>query len=218
MKDKSYKTASFDVGVKNASMCDSRHKILETLKRKKSSVEELSESLGISPTAVRQHLTILEGDSLIVGEPLKHNMGRPKLLYSLTENAETFFPKRYHMLAEALLTEIASEGEEKLKKMVRNISQKMSAPYKKDIIGKNLAERMVLLKKVAEDNGGYVEIKKEKDSYYFYNYNCPLNLLSVQYPVICDIHFNLIRTIAGIEVAREKCIAKNDGCCVYKIG
>lgn len=204
--------------MRNTSLCDSRHKILETLKRRKSTVDELSESLGISPTAVRQHLTILEGDSLVVGEPLKHNMGRPKLLYSLTENAETFFPKRYHMLAEALLTEIALEGEDKLRKTVRNISQKMSAPYRKEIVGKSITERMVLLKKAAEENGGYVEIRKERDSYYFYNFNCPLNLISAQYPVICDIHFSLIKTIAGVEVVREKCIAQNDGCCVYRIG
>lgn len=217
MKDKSYKPASSPVDVRNA-LCDSRHKILETLKRKKSTVEDLSEFLSISPTAVRQHLTILEGDSLVKGEPIKGGMGRPKYIYSLTVEAEDFFPKKYHMLAEALIGEIAGEGEEKLKRIIRNISIKSSESYKKEAMEKPMAERMIILQRAFEKNMGYVDISRERKGYRLTKYNCPLHLISSKYPIVCEIDFNLIKTISGVEVVHEKCMAKKDEYCLFRIG
>lgn len=204
--------------MKNASLCESRYKILTLLKRKKCAIDELSASLDISSTAVRQHLTILEGDSLIKGESIKGGMGRPKYMYSLTVEAEDFFPKKYHMLAEALIEEIAKEGEEKLKRIIRNISIKSSESYKKEAMGKPMAERMIILQRAFEKNTGYVDISREKNGYRLMKYNCPLPLISSKYPAVCEIDFNLIKTISGVEVVHEKCMAKKDAYCLFKIG
>jgi predicted ArsR family transcriptional regulator len=76
-------------------MEDPRSGIFDVLKRKDSSVDKSSFQLGISPTAIRQHLAILERDSLIKRIMIKEKMGRPKIFYSLTESAEKFFPKAY---------------------------------------------------------------------------------------------------------------------------
>ncbi|MBU7025586.1 MAG: ArsR family transcriptional regulator, partial [Theionarchaea archaeon] len=65
-------------------MCGSRHEILKILKRERCTVDELSSKIGISPTAIRQHLTILEGDSLVTRETLKEGIGRPKVIYTIT--------------------------------------------------------------------------------------------------------------------------------------
>jgi len=198
-------------------MCDSRFAILKTLKRRRCTVEDLSATLAISTTAVRQHLTILEGDSLVKSEAVKQGMGRPKYVYSLTQNAEDYFPKRYHVLAEALIEEIVEEGEDKLRRVVKNISSRLSSPYKREVTGKPIGERMALLERIFCENGGYVEVKEEKDGFRFMEYNCPISMLSQKYPILCDIDLNLIKSISGAEVVREKCISANDDYCLFKI-
>jgi len=60
-------------------MCDSRYEILRILKRERCTVDDLSSKIGISPTAVRQHLTILEGESLVQREMLKEGIGVSKM-------------------------------------------------------------------------------------------------------------------------------------------
>ena len=106
-------------------MCDSRYEILKILKKERCTVEDLSNKIRISPTAVRQHLTILEGESLVRGETLKEGIGRPKVIYTVTEKAEELFPKFYSWLAECLIKEIIDEhGEEKVEFLLQKIGDR----------------------------------------------------------------------------------------------
>jgi predicted ArsR family transcriptional regulator len=149
---------------------------------------------------------------------MKHNMGRPKNLYSLTAKAEDYFPKKYHQLAEELIEELAREGDDRLRRAIRNISTRLAAPYKNEVVGKSTVERMIILQRALEENGGDIVVRKEKGTFSLFNYNCPLNALSSKHPELCDIHHNLIRSIVGIEVTREKCMARNDEYCQFTIG
>jgi len=55
-----------------------RMEVLELLRRKQAaSAETISAQLGITPNAVRQHLTNLERDGLVKSEPVRHKRGRP---------------------------------------------------------------------------------------------------------------------------------------------
>ena len=73
-----------------------RMEILELLRRRQAaSAEEISGEMGITPNAVRQHLTNLERDGYVRSEPVRHKRGRPSLLFSLTDRADAAFPKRY---------------------------------------------------------------------------------------------------------------------------
>ena len=83
-----------------------RMEILELLRRKHLSAEGISTELGITPNAVRQHLTNLERDGFVVSHPERGARGRPALLFSLTERADSVFPKRYGQLASMVLQEL----------------------------------------------------------------------------------------------------------------
>src|ERR1700681_4364535 len=88
-----------------------RMEVLELLRRKgSSSAETISTDLGVTPNAVRQHLTNLERDGLVVSHPERSGRGRPSLLFSLTERADAVFPKRYGQLATMVLQEVQEMG------------------------------------------------------------------------------------------------------------
>jgi predicted ArsR family transcriptional regulator len=81
-----------------------RMEVLELLRRKgRSSAESIANDLGVTPNAVRQHLTNLERDGLVVSQPERSGRGRPFLLFALTERADAVFPKRYGQLATMVL-------------------------------------------------------------------------------------------------------------------
>src|SRR5260370_22116028 len=88
-----------------------RMEVLELLRRKgDASAETISSDLGVTPNAVRQHLTNLEREGFVVSHPERRRRGRPSLLFSLTERADSVFPKRYGQLASMVLQEVQDIG------------------------------------------------------------------------------------------------------------
>src|SRR5260370_8253466 len=88
-----------------------RMEVLELLRRKgHASAETISSDLGVTANAVRQHLTNLERDGFVVSHPERRRRGRPSLLFSLTERADSVFPKRYAQLASMVLQEVQEMG------------------------------------------------------------------------------------------------------------
>src|SRR5439155_238392 len=60
-----------------------RMEVLELLRRKgRCSAETIANDLGVTPNAVRQHLTNLERDGLVVSQPERSGRGRPSLLFA----------------------------------------------------------------------------------------------------------------------------------------
>src|SRR5258708_22574247 len=88
-----------------------RMEVLELLRRRgRSSAETIAGDLGVTPNAVRQHLTNLERGGFVVSHPVRSGRGRPSLLFSLTERADSVFPKRYGQLATMVLQEVQEMG------------------------------------------------------------------------------------------------------------
>ena len=98
--------------------------VLELLRKKQAaSAETISTELGITPNAVRQHLTNLVRDGFVRSEPVRHKRGRPSLLFSLTDRADAAFPKRYGQLATMVLTEIQDmQGPEALDEIFHRVA------------------------------------------------------------------------------------------------
>src|SRR3954465_5639547 len=73
-----------------------RRGILFALKKRgQARADELAAHLGITPSAVRQHLTGLLADGLVTFEEQRGGPGRPKHVYRLTPTADALFPRTY---------------------------------------------------------------------------------------------------------------------------
>lgn len=128
----------------NLGMQSTRQQILEYLQRHgRGTVKELGALLGLTSTGIRQHLTVLERDGLVAAHEERGRVGRPTLVYSLTEAADSLFPKTYDLLAGVLLEEIrSSAGNEGLQKMLQKVAHRLAAPYLERVDGKELPERV----------------------------------------------------------------------------
>src|SRR5678815_1895785 len=86
-----------------------RKQLLRHLLRSKggATVDELGKGLGVTRTAVRQHLASLMRDGLIGPGETRASGGRPKQLFVLTEKGREAFPRHYSWFAQLLIEAIA---------------------------------------------------------------------------------------------------------------
>ena len=73
-----------------------RRALLDALKRQgEARADELATILGITVSAVRQHLAALHGDGLVTHSEVRAGPGRPHHKYRLSEQGDNLFPRRY---------------------------------------------------------------------------------------------------------------------------
>ena len=88
-------------------MKSTKDKILQTLLRHpRITINEIAEAVGINAISVRHHLSNLEKEGLIAADEERHGVGRPRLMYSLTEDGMERFPTKYLRLTTRLLTQM----------------------------------------------------------------------------------------------------------------
>jgi predicted ArsR family transcriptional regulator len=88
-------------------MKSTRDRILQTLLRQPGrTIAELAEAVGINPISVRHHLSNLQVEGLVSFEEQRHGVGRPRLVYMLTEAGMEKFPTRYLRLTTRLLAQM----------------------------------------------------------------------------------------------------------------
>src|SRR5438094_8385205 len=76
-------------------MKSTRGKILDLLRTKEKTVNELAAALGLTDNAVRAHLLSLERDGLVHQSGTQPGFRKPHATYALTPEAEQIFPKSY---------------------------------------------------------------------------------------------------------------------------
>src|SRR5512140_2845152 len=112
-------------------MKSTRERILQTLlNHPRSTINELADAVGINAISVRHHLTSLQADGLVVYEEERHGVGRPRLVYFLTEQGLERFPTNYLRLTTRLLDELKeSLPEPMVSKLFANMANDLAARY-----------------------------------------------------------------------------------------
>ncbi len=193
---------------------DSRAEILDFLKRRDASVDELSSKLGISSTATRQHLAILERDGLIKRMAIKEKMGRPKIFYSLTEKAEKVFPKAYSDFFKWIIRDIIDrEGAERMREMMARLGAKQASYYRERLNGAGDVESVVEL---LNELGTFAEMEREDGKIIIKEYNCLIYEISMEFgELMCVFDMNFIGGLLNTRVELKNCIAKGDRFCSF---
>src|SRR6516225_5433296 len=81
-----------------------RGKILELLRTRECTVNELADELHLTDNAVRAHLASLERDRLVAQSGFRPGIRKPHTTYALGPEAEQIFPKAYGKLVSLLMS------------------------------------------------------------------------------------------------------------------
>jgi predicted ArsR family transcriptional regulator len=200
-------------------MQTTRQQILEYLQRHgRATVKELGQLLRLTSTGIRQHLTVLERDGLVLAREERGRVGRPTLVYTLTEKAEALFPSSCDELATALLEEIrASEGSERLYQLLQRVAQRMAEAFWERVQGKSLAQRVKETALILQEQGCLVDWEQRDGEFLLHEFTCPFSKVAKQDSSVCTLHLELVRLLTGADTRLVRSLLRSERACTYRI-
>src|SRR5436190_4578148 len=119
-----------------------RGQILDRLRTRDCTVNDLAAELKLTDNAVRAHLVSLERDGLIRQSGTQPGFRKPHAVYGLTPQAEQIFPKAYGPLLDLVLTVFARRlSEKELRAGLREIGRLVAEEHLPEVEGKRREAR-----------------------------------------------------------------------------
>jgi len=196
-----------------------RMEVLELLRRNgRCSAEAVARDLGLTTNAVRQHLTNLERDGLVHSHPERSGRGRPSLLFTLTERADSVFPKRYGQLATMVLQEVQEMGgPEALDEVFARVAARHATAIEKDLQGLGFDERLHRVVSWIGRAGTLIEQTETAESVKVTIHNCPFRNTALKFPQVCTITPQLISRLTGAAISQSDSIHRRDPYCSFVV-
>jgi DeoR family suf operon transcriptional repressor len=200
-------------------MKSTKDKILQTLLRKpRVTINELAEAVGINAISVRHHLTNLTAEGLISADEERHGVGRPRLVYSLTEDGMEKFPTKYLRLTTRLLDQMKdSMPGPVVAKLFSQIAEDMANEYSDQMKGLSMEERLDFVKAMLAREGFTVEWEKKGSDYQIHEISCPYYQIGVAHPEVCTVDQTLISKMLALPASKVQCILDGGTHCTYVI-
>ncbi len=200
-------------------MSITREKILQTLlKQPRRTINELAETVGITPISVRHHLINLEMDGLVSAEEERHGVGRPRLIYALTEAGMEKFPTKYLRLTTRLLAQMKETMPGPVvRNLFNRIAEDLAREYADQMQGLSMEERLDFVKELLSEEGFTVEWQKNGLQYEIHEISCPYYQIGVAHPEVCTVDQTLISKMLALPANKVACILDGGTHCTYVV-
>jgi len=200
-------------------MKSTKDRILQSLLRKpKITINEIAEAVGINAISVRHHLSNLEKEGLISAEEERHGVGRPRLMYSLTEDGMERFPTKYLRLTTRLLAQMKeSMPAPAVAKLFSQVAEEMANDYSEQMKGLSMEDRLDFVKDMLAHEGFTVEWEKKGKEYQIHEISCPYYQIGIAHPEVCTVDQTLISKMLALPVSKVQCILDGGAHCTYVV-
>lgn len=200
-------------------MKSTKDRILQTLLRKpKLTINDLAEAVGINAISVRHHLSNLEKEGLIAADEERHGVGRPRLVYSLTEEGMERFPTKYLRLTTRLLAQMKeSMPGPMVAQLFNQVAEDLASQYSADIKGMSMEERLDFVKDLLAQEGFTVEWEKKGGQYEIHEISCPYYQIGVAHPEVCTVDQTLISKMLALPAHKVQCVLSGGAHCTYVV-
>ncbi len=195
-----------------------RGKVLLLLKRfSPCTVAYLSQQLGLTRNAIRQHLSALERDNLVTRQPMRTGPTKPALAYSLTPQAEPLFPKQYASLLANLIQELlATEGNPLVATLLSSLGRTAAGSYLGRLAHLNGRARLNEVRRIMEEGGAIAESCQMGPDVVIRDFNCPYSDVVKTQPEVCHVRRSFLQRLlepATVELACDHRAAR----CEFRI-
>lgn len=188
---------------------------------KEATVNQIAETLGVTHQAVRRHLDVLRADGMIEARQVRHGVGRPSLVFTVTERGAEASGRSYLQLLSRLVRHIEKEPEgerrQMLEEMFAGIAQEVAAEHVAEVRGQTLDERVAQVTRALEAEGIADGWSKEGDVFHIHNSECPYLQLAELSDVPCRSDRQSIELLVGAAVEQTRRIVDGAPACQYVI-
>jgi predicted ArsR family transcriptional regulator len=196
-----------------------RQQILDFLRSHgRATVKDLDGHLGLTSTGVRQHLTVLEREGMIEAHEERGHVGRPALVYQLTEAGDALYPKKYDQLANVLLEEVRElAGAQAFQTLMRRVATRFADPYRSRVEGKPLAERIIATTEIIRERGSEADCQQDGDGWLIRQFTCPFPKVAGENSCVCALDVEFVRQLAGSDARLTTSLLRGDRCCTFRV-
>jgi predicted ArsR family transcriptional regulator len=199
-----------------------RKQLLRHLLRNKAgaSIDELAGALGITRTAVRQHLASLMRDRLVATGASRASGGRPRQLFVLTDVGKEVFPRHYSWFAQLLVEEITHEhGAAGLRTRLGRIASAVVEQLKQQHSARDSTTRQKVetLASVMDELGYDARAGAAAGTPTIEADNCVFHELAMKDPEICHFDLALLSGYTGSKVELTECMARGGHVCRFRL-
>ena len=188
------------------------------LRQPRTTINQLAVAVGINPISVRHHLTNLQVEGLVSTDEERHGVGRPRLVYFLTEAGTEHFPTRYLRLTTRLLTQMKeSMTEPVVSKLFAQMADGLAEEYASQMKGLNMEERLDLAKTLLTEEGFNIEWEKTGTQYQIHEITCPYLQIGLSHPEVCTVDQTLISKMLAVPAEKVQCLLQGDAHCTYVV-
>jgi predicted ArsR family transcriptional regulator len=185
-------------------------------------LEELANVMKVSRMAVHKHLSLLQKRGLVEAVETRGHVGRPRMMYQLTSQSKTVFPKSYSAIATHALDFIERNmGKEAVEKVLRERQSELFDQYYKRLKDLDFDKQVKELAKIRDEEGYIAESKKESKSrggkYVLLEYNCPIIHIAEKHWEACTTETELFEKLLGADIETTHRAAKDDMICKFII-
>jgi len=180
--------------------------------------------MGVTSTAVRQHLDDLEQSGLVrrLAPVNTGGRGRPRMPWMLTDLASDLFPDRHADLTVDLIDAIRSSvGEQGLDAVIETRTNNQRNAYSATIGQTDSIEsRVAALAEVRSLEGYMAEVTSQPDgSLTFTEHHCPICEAASSCQQLCRDELRLFQDVLGpdVEVERTEHLLSGDTRCSYRV-
>jgi len=194
-----------------------RGQLLELLRTKSHTVNELAAALHLTDNAVRAQLLSLERDGLIHQAGTQSGFRKPHAVYALTAEAEQVFPKAYGALVTRLLSLLSRAVDRRtLRAGMREIGRTVAEEHLPELQGKSRAQRVAAALRILKDLGGSATFDESEGRHFIRGHGCPLAAATSEHPEACLIAESLLTEVIGTPV-KEHCVRGPVPSCRFEI-
>jgi predicted ArsR family transcriptional regulator len=196
-----------------------RQEIIDFLRRNgQASIRDLSAAVGLTSTGVRQHLTVLQRDGLVEAQETRGRVGRPALVYRLTERGQHLHPKQYHVLANAMLDELkAKTGAAGMLAVLRGVADRIVEANLPRVEGKDFSGRVAETLALMREQDLVVELEERGAEFLLHECTCPYPAVAPKHPGVCALEVTVISRLTGGDARLTSSLLRGDRSCTYRI-
>ena len=185
-------------------------------------LEELAKVMKISRMAVHKHLGLLQQRGLVEAVETRGHVGRPRMMYKLTSQSKTVFPKSYSAIATHALDFIERNmGKEAVEKVLHERQSELFDQYYKRLKDLDFDKQIKELARIRDEDGYIAESKKESKSgsgkYVLLEYNCPIIHIAEKHWEACSTETELFEKLLEADIETTHRAAKGDLICKFII-
>ena len=200
-----------------------KKKLLYYLKvMQQAGLEELANVMKVSRMAVHKHLGLLQQRGLVEAVETRGHVGRPRMVYQLTSQSKTVFPKSYSAIAAHALDFIERNmGKEGVEKVLHERQSELFDQYYKRLKDLDFDKQVKELARIRDEEGYIAESKKESKrsggKHVLLEYNCPILHIAEKHWEACSTETELFEKLLGANIETTHRAAKGDSICKFVI-